>query len=263
MNIAVKFINTEESPCPYYKDGRISSMAYFAAGDINSHCFEKSISEKYRKTRFYLMQKGLLGDVFMAAATDCPSCTACVPLRINTAQFEQTKRQKNTLENFYTKKGEMFWTKPIQAPALYNLYKKYINQRFPNSPMKDDTQESILGSIMSKTDLLLLTNTSSNLLGYAQVDRWKNEASLDYIVYDPDHSDLFLGNISFLETVRWAQENSISYIYIGTTNETKALKYKRYYSGLETFNGENWVPYDPKIHFHGPDYDKIIQNLDV
>lgn len=55
----------------------------------------------------------------------------------------------------------------------------------------------MLSIVMSKTDMLLLTNPQNNLLGFTQVDRFEHEAVLDYVVYDPDKMDMFLGSVSF------------------------------------------------------------------
>jgi arginine-tRNA-protein transferase len=263
--ISVKFLMSESAPCGYYDDGRMASHDYYGLTIPTQGAFEKKVLESMRKTRFSLMRKGLIGDIFSAKANDCPTCNACVPLRINTLEFNLSSRQKRILKKFENSNGEVIWTEPENFLDLiakfYELYKKYLNARFPHSPMSQHDIEDLYISMMSKSDLMVITDNNNTLLGFTQVDREGPEASLDYIVYDPDASDLFLGGVSFLHTVAWAQDNFIPYVYIGSTNETKALKYKRYYSGLETFDGEEWVAYDPKVHTKGPCYDTIISEL--
>ena len=127
--------------------------------------------------------------------------------------------------------------------------------------MLDDEREDFYTTLHSKSNMMLLTNGNKDLLAYAIIDRFEQECSLDYIAYDPDHSDLRLGNVSFLETLSWAYNNLMPYVYIGLTNESASLRYKRYYSGLETFDGEKWVGYDPKKHVRGPDYDSIVKRF--
>lgn len=263
MTIKAKFLVSETRRCGYFEDGRMATMDYYGHDDLSKLRFEDDIPDQYRKTRFSLMRKGLLGDAFSAGATDCASCNACVPLRINTFEFEPTTRQRKIMEKFVDSGGEAIWMKPVAVPPLYDLHRKFLTSRFPNSPMLADEREDFYASLHSKSNMMLLTNGRNDLLGYASIDRFERECSLDYIAYDPDHSDLRLGNVSFLATVHWAQSNLIPHVYIGPTNESASLRYKRYYSGLETFDGENWVAYDPKKHTRGPNYDKIVQRFGI
>ncbi len=260
-----KFLLSESFPCGYYEDGRMATIDYYGQGQPARYPFEKKVLGEIRKNRFSLMQRGLIGSIFSATANDCIGCNACVPVRINTLNFNQTTRQTRVLQNFRDHNGEAIWAEPDDAkaliPDLYKLYKKYLAARFPKSHMNDTDLEDLGLTILSKSQLLLLTTPDNDLLGFTQVDREGAQASLDYIVYDPDKADLYLGSVSFLESIAWAQENFIPYIYIGSTNDSRALKYKRYYSGLETFDGENWVPYNPKQHTQGPDYDSIVQQF--
>lgn len=263
MSISAKFLCNETRKCGYNEDGRMSSMDYYGFDHLTPIVFEKKENiHLQRKTRFDLMRKGFLGDIFSAATTNCPSCNACIPLRINTLTFQTSTRQQKKIDAFKQYGGETIWIDdPIGVPKLYQLFNKFLTSRFPNSPMLDYDETTLNAVIRSKANLMVLTNSKNQLLSFAEVDRYEHESSLDFIAYDPDHSYMFLGTVSFLETIRWARDNSIPYVYIGPTNETKSLKYKRYYSGLETYDGKNWIPYDHKIHKEGPDYEQIVQNL--
>jgi len=257
MIVSAHFLATETRPCGYFDDGRVSTMDYYGYDSLRNMRYDGSTPSQYRKTRFDLMRKGMLGDAFSAAIVSCEPCRACVPLRINTFEFEITSRQQKIMDNFVNGDRESFWTKPISAPPLFALYKKYLSQRFPNSPMLDEDIHDFYSSLHAKSEMMLLTNKDDRLLGFASIDRFDKECSLDYVTYDPDFSDLRLGNVAFLATVKWAQENLIPHVYIGPINESKSLRYKRYYSGLETFDGEKWVHYDPKKHNTSPNYAAI------
>lgn len=157
----IKYLGTETRRCGYFDDGREATMDYWGHDDLSKMRFEKDIPEKYRKARFELMRKGLLGDAFSAATTDCVGCNACVPLRINTFEFQTTTRQQGVLSRFKEDGGESIWMKPIGVPALYDLFKKYVSNRFPESPMLDYDRETLFAMLHSKSELLLLTNKSN------------------------------------------------------------------------------------------------------
>ena len=90
MTIKAKFLTSETRRCGYFDDGRKATMDYYGYDNLSKLRFEENIPNQYRKTRFSLMRKGLLGDAFSAGATDCSNCNACVPLRINTFEFTTT-----------------------------------------------------------------------------------------------------------------------------------------------------------------------------
>lgn len=261
-----QFLTSTSSPCEYYQDGRMASFDFYGYEQPKTYPFQKPVLQSVRQNRFSLQRKGLIGNAFSAITNSCDDCNACVPLRINTTKFKESTRNKKVLKDFFEgASAEAFWFDSEDVigvmPALFDLYKKFLSARFPNSSMHKHDIEDLAITVLSKTNTLILMNAQQEIIGFSQVDREAGEASLDYIAYNPDDSDLRLGNVSFLSTVRWAQENFIPYIYIGATNESAPLKYKRYYSGLETFDGENWVDYDPKVHLEGPDYDEIIMQL--
>lgn len=59
--------------------------------------------------------------------------------------------------------------------------------------------------------------------------------------------------------MQWAKDNFIPYVYIGATNETKGMKYKRYYSGLETIVNGTWVNFDPNTHTQGHEHRPMLR----
>ncbi|MEM8833865.1 MAG: GNAT family N-acetyltransferase [Pseudomonadota bacterium] len=256
-----KHLASETRECGYLNNGQLSQIIYFGAYSIEDITFEEKVLVQARKTRFELMQKGFLGDAFCAGATICSNCNACIPIRINVSKFKFSARQKREYNAFDDAGGDYFLKESFFESEMYELFKKYLTHRFPNSPMHDYEVDTLRGVILSKSHLLIMVNNDYDFLGYAEIDQYEDECSLDFVVYDPDHADLRLGSIAFIQAIDWAQQNELTHIYLGPTNDTSALRYKRYLSGLECFDGEEWVDYDPKIHRTGPDYRHLIEKL--
>src|SRR5210317_528345 len=74
----------EQSPCPYYKDGRISSIEYLIPGKEQSGNYHVYLSKGYRR----------LGRIFYRNV--CERCEECRPLRIQTVKFKPGKSQIRT-----------------------------------------------------------------------------------------------------------------------------------------------------------------------
>jgi len=257
----VRLLEVQTRECGYQDDGRLSKVACYGIMQLDEIDFSEDVSERCRKARFELMQKGFLGDVFIAGATLCPTCNVCQPVRINLNKFDFSKRQEKIERRFLESDALYSMRAPIYRSEMYDLFKKYLSNRFPDSPMHDYTEETLQFDILSKSHLLVISNDNNELLGFALIDQYENECSLDYIVYDPDHADLRIGDNAFIAAIRWAQDNGLNQIYLGPTNDTAALKYKSYLNGLETFNGHAWVNHNSKTQTEGPDFKAIIKRF--
>ena len=217
-----------------------------------------------------LSEKGLLGSTFTGIATNCPECNECVPLRINTDKFKLSRSNRRKLKSFADLNANIVITDPEEAnyrlkSAIFNLHRKYSKWRFPKKYQFSNNPNNFDFEISSGTHLLLVNDEDDKLLSFAIMNRDGQGANLSHISYNPSFQNHFLGTVTLLKVVEWAQDQGINHIYLGATNDGDRLRYKQSYSGLETLDGdsEEWVDFDAQRHTEGPDYGVILRKLGV
>ncbi|MAZ76398.1 MAG: hypothetical protein CMH31_03750 [Micavibrio sp.] len=249
-----EIIPLPETKCGYLPDKQ-SRMVYAFYGPISE---ASTYPDEYRKFKFEKLQQGFLAQSFSVCATICNDCNACLPLRINTSKFKYSDGHERILKRA-SKAGLIYqWERAMPFPQLYPLYKKYVQTRHPQSEMVTDSADDFYANLSTNTDLLII-GTEKSLKGFARIDRLDNEASLEYIAFDPSNKKLSLGTLAWLNTIEWTKTQKIDHIYIGQINPSQSMLYKANFRGLETIVDGEWVDFDPKIHTSGPNFHAMLK----
>lgn len=251
----------DEAPCDYYDDGRPMRLAYSAyrpATPMWSQNREKCLDYK-----FQLMREGFLSETFSACSTLCPSCRACVPLRVNLSVPDTKTQQRMSCEadDLYITSHRPGDLNPKEMVQLYNLFIKYASTRHPKSKMLDFEPKNLIKIFMARTDLITIHDRPypGELVAFACVDRYKKEGSLDHVIYNPEanYKNISLGHLAWIKAVQWLRGEKATHMYIGSVNDGPKLQYKasRNPAALEAFSSDGeWVAYDAEKHRLGPDY---------
>ena len=266
MRINAKPLEVDEYDCTFFPDGRKAKDVVFYNPDLNEFPDSIPLQQQARKTVGQLVRKGFIAAPFTAVAQACDDCNACVPLRINTQKFSLNKNQKRVLAKFENSGFELLQATSEQTPPLIrrlnDLYEKYINWRFPGTPMTELKDYERAAFILESPNISIILD-GSKPIAFALTSESPFETTLDVIAYDPDYKKYSLGSLLFIKSILSAHDNIVPYVYIGMTNESKALKYKQGYSGLETFDGDQWIDYKPETQTQGPNYQQIIRRMDI
>lgn len=237
----------DKETCPY-DDQRTAQFAYFMFRDPSY--FGQYARHDFLAYKFSLLQRGYLSETFAASAPVCPSCNACFPVRVKLEKYGPGK----TLAEQIRRHGQNIDV-TVMDPAvasqlypLYDTYKAYMSTRHPSSKMKDYTRITALNLILSRTDILIMTDTvSEKLIGYATIDCHADEAALDAVVFDPAYKkgNMSPGGLLWHFACASTAENGIRTLYVGPANDSPKLSYKlaRSPQSLEIFRQGQWTPY--------------------
>lgn len=263
----------ENEPCGYWQrddDARLS--AHFALTGVSPQSSAASIPTVKIQTllqpaRLEGVKKGFLGASFSVLSPACPTCNACVPLRVNTDKFMLSASQKKLLAD-----GQLSYrfqeTISLNPAELFHVFKSYVTTRHSNDESQMNkwnihTFKNWLG-FMPYT--LTARDQDNCLVGFSSYEAKGNTAIMEYAAYTPEVRHLSVGKRLWLEAVRQSQESGIKHVYVGPwAKGSPKLGYKADHRGLETyvFNEKTgkgrWVDFDPDVHTTGPNYNAMLR----
>lgn len=259
----IRFMKAEA--CSYWSDQTVRSQLT-VLGALNFHApapaIDDAVIDSVRLARLDGVKRGFLGVQFGVAAATCFPCRACVPLRVNTDKFMLSSSQaKMMAKNSFM--FDLVETKSLKSLELYDVFKNYIKERHSahSSHMRSwDHERFKLWLDMNKHMLIMRDADKGNLVGFSALNGDAECTIMEYIAFDPAYAQISPGKRLWLQTINIMKHVSIPHIYIGAwAKDSPKLGYKKNYSGLETFNGKEWVDFDPAIHTTGPDYKAMIR----
>lgn len=187
----------------------------------------------------------------------CPSCQACIPLRLPVSSFEPSRQQRRT----WTRNQNLAIniTEDISSGEHYALYERYINARhcdgdmYPASreqydsflalPMRgrDPAQDGLLPGEPSTATIYLEFRKGHQLMGVAVTDTLPQALSAVYTFYDPDENRRGLGVFSVLCQIELARKLGLRHLYLGYwIAQSQKMNYKAQYHPHEVLLGNQW-----------------------
>lgn len=265
MTDNLKYIQTQEIvDCAYWPGQHVRQQlsAIIGSWALNQQQIGTpgfSAPAARRATRMEGVKKGYLSMSFGSVAPLCPSCRACVPLRVNVEEFSLSTTQKKLMRD-----GRYHYElmDDIDKKQMFGLFQRYTNHRHreKESTMAKWSRDDFDGWIEYAPVILAAYNKQSGrMAGFAALEADHEAAILEYVVYDPVYADDSVGKRMWLATMIQARAAELSHVYVGAwAKNSPKLDYKKNHTGLETFTGTEWVKFNPQIHVRGPDYAAMI-----
>ena len=227
----IKLFETVVDACPYLDDQSSGSVLVDTEHVIDTHLFALLSRSGFRRS----------GD--MLYTPKCPSCNACVSVRIPVTKFVPSRSQKR------------IWRKNCGdikiaiedvtfKQAHFELYLKYQRERHPDSSMCDDDPQKYMSFIQSEysKSRFLCMYKDDELIGISVVDQFNGGISAVYTFFDPEYSQRSLGTYIILYMVKLARLKKIPYVYLGYwIDQSQKMNYKRNFKPLEGHIDRQWV----------------------
>jgi len=224
----------DHSPCPYFMDGRISTIEYLIPHVDEAENFHVYLSKGYRR----------LGRIFYRNM--CKSCKECKPLRIEVRYFTPGKSQIRTLKKNKDIRIEVSDTSSLTTEKIM-LYHKYVNAKHAEGK-KEELGDSV--------NILMAIHHGYNrikemeyfledrLIGIGIVDEGTDSLSSNYFYYDTEYLDRRLGIFSILQEIELARKLGKKYYYLGFfIEENPKMSYKKYFRPNQILENKDWVTF--------------------
>lgn len=231
-----QFFATAATPCPYIAGRSEQKLvielrtddagAFF--GDLARAGFRRSHGLAYRPA--------------------CRDCAACVPVRIPTATFVETR----SLRRIANRNVDLDAAEcpPKATEEHFALFKRYLDRRHGASDMAEmgwRDYRSMVEDTPVDSALVEHRAPDGRLMAVCLIDLADDSLSAVYSFFEPDEPRRSLGKYVVLELVRRARELGLDHVYLGYWIEGSAtMDYKRRFPGLEAFREGVWRTLAPE-----------------
>jgi arginine-tRNA-protein transferase len=147
----------------------------------------------------------------------CPTCRACVPLRVPVDRFTPGKSQRRVWRCNQDLRVEVALPMPTEEKLA--LYQRYLTRH--NDDQSADAESFIDFLYTSPVDTLEFTyrdpaqNDALLAVGICDISPSAGSLSSVYFYFDPQHARRSLGTFGALWEIQFARTRSIPYYYLG------------------------------------------------
>ncbi len=178
----------------------------------------------------------------MAYRPACPSCNACVPVRVLAQEFAPSRSQSRVVR----RNRDLNETEcpPRATEEQYKLFARYLGSRHADGPMARMAPEDYRAMVEETpvdTRILEYRDPSGALLAACLCDRLIDGYSAVYSFADPAEGKRGLGNFAILRLVERARERRLAYVYLGYwIAQSHKMAYKDRFRPIEALGPDGW-----------------------
>ena len=229
------FFGTRSLPCPYI-EGQIERKV---VTDLTGHNAE----ELYQR----LSRAGFRRSHNLAYRPACPTCNACIPVRIVAGEFEMTKSFRRVMAANADLTADD--TDAIATVEQYRLFSAYQRVRHEGGDMSgmafDDYREMVENTpVTSRT--VEFRDGDGALVAVMLMDRMEASLSAVYSFFDDGMARRSLGTFMILWMVECARALALPYVYLGFwIDGSDKMAYKARFQPLEALGDDGWTVNQP------------------
>ena len=219
---------TEIYACPYLP-GREARQFGFAAERLPAELYHDLMERGYRRN----------GAIFYGM--DCPTCRACVPLRVPVDEFRPSKSQRRTRNRNRDVRVE--FRRPQFERQTFELYVRYLRHQHPDTPMQECEQEfrrAFYDRVVESLEARYLVG--DRLIGVSLLDACSRSLSAVYHFFEPEQRHRRIGVLSVLLEIEHARSLGVPHYHLGYWIEgAPTMHYKADYRPHEVLHDGVWI----------------------
>ena len=224
------FYTTAPLPCPYLTGRTERKVVTEITGPDSDALHDRLSRAGFRRSHN------------IAYAPVCPSCNACVPIRIPTATFQPDRTMRRvTRANEAVDGFEM----PARATAeQFQLFQRYQQARHGDGDMATMSfydYRAMVEDTPIETAVVEFRGPDDRLIGACLMDRLGDGLSAVYSFFAPEMERRSLGNFTILWLIGRARALGLPYVYLGYwVPESAKMAYKARFRPSEVLAGGAW-----------------------
>ncbi|MFT5301138.1 MAG: arginyl-tRNA--protein-N-Asp/Glu arginylyltransferase [Mariniblastus sp.] len=223
----------ETEKCPYLPEETARMPLRMPKARISRREADLRLAQGHRRTGEFVYR------------TECPSCQACEPIRIDCTEFTFSRNQRRALN-----KGDRTLVQrlgPLEYDAQrIDLFNKHRRMRGLAKLDSDiDTKGYVWGFVQSCFDSFEITYwQDERIVCVAVCDIGATCLSAVYTFFDPEMAKAGLGTYSILKQIEFCQIQSLRYVYLGYyVAGSPHMQYKSRFTPHERLIDGEWNRY--------------------
>jgi len=226
-------VSADLHPCPYLPGQTACTPLRWPRTELEPSDFDRLLEEGDRRA----------GPVVYR--TECPSCTACEPLRVPVSRFVPTKSQRRALRR--NEDLRVVTRAPFTSDERLHLYNRHREERgLSHGEGPISASEYHLQYVESCVETREIAYYAGDrLIAVSILDVGERSASSVYHYFDPDEGKRSLGVFSVLKEISLCAEWGVDWYYLGLwVEQCSSLAYKSGYYPHQRRRGGAWHEYD-------------------
>ncbi len=229
-----QFFATVAVPCPYLPMRSEQKLVIELRGPNQAELHTELSRAGFRRSHH------------LAYRPACRGCQACVPVRINAADFMPTRSLRRTWRAFEHLEAEFH--RPTATPEHFELFRRYVLARHGDSEMalmEHSDFASMLQDSPVDTAVMSLRDKDGTLIGACLCDRLGDGISAVYSYFEPGAKGS-VGSHIIMRLVEAVRAEAKPYVYLGYwIDGSQTMAYKRRFPGIEALIGGQWQALPP------------------
>jgi arginine-tRNA-protein transferase len=230
----IQFYLTAHYDCSYLPGRRARSQVATPTHLIDNPAYSALIRAGFRRSGQFVYRP------------HCEQCHACVPARVDVANFSPSRTQRRCLKR---NEGLAARFLPLDfRDEHFALYRAYLGSRHAGGGMDRDGPEQYTHFLLSSNvdSVLVEFRDGDALVMVSVVDQVADGLSAVYTFFDPARAQASPGVYGVLWQIELARRLELPYLYLGYwIAESRKMAYKKQYAPLEGLIGGRWQVLDP------------------
>ena len=225
-----QFFRSGPLPCPYLP------------GRVERKLFTRLIPPFATEVNSTLSRAGFRRSHDIVYRPVCPTCSACVPVRIPVADFVPERSMRRVLK----RNADLTMTEvaALATGEQFRLFIAYQRTRHGDSDMARMTMADFVSMVdegRSETSVFEVRDLDDKLIGCILTDRLADGYSAVYSFFDATQERRSLGTFLVLKLIEHCMLGGDPYVYLGYWIEgSRKMAYKARFQPLEILGRDGW-----------------------
>ncbi len=173
---------------------------------------------------------------------DCPTCSACIPVRLRVEDFQPSRSQRRTLNK--NTDLQLGIEQPSNSDEMYRLFEQYIKAQHADGDMYPPSRSQFRDFLVSDfgTTSFLTARLGGKLIACMVFDQLQDGLSAVYCFYSDEVPQRSLGTLMILRLTQFCYLLGLPFNYLGyLVNGSRKMNYKRQFMPLEAYRADKWT----------------------
>ncbi len=227
-----QFFRSGPMPCPYLP------------GRVERKLFTRLMGSFASEVNSTLSRAGFRRSHDIVYRPVCPTCSACVPVRIPVAGFKANR----SLRRVSRLNADLTITEmpAVATGEQFRLFSAYQRIRHGDSDMARMTISDFVAMVdegRSDTTIFEARDAQDRLVACILTDRLADGYSAVYSFFDAAQHRRCLGTYVILKLIERCRQDALGYVYLGYWIEgSRKMMYKARFQPLEALGRDGWTP---------------------